>query len=214
MGAPTCSEMEAGSQQSWVHQRGAHSRARLAHAGPSPGSAPCMGCPGSPGCPGCMSRVPGVPKVHGVFQVPRVPGMSGVPGVYAVPAVHAVPGVCRVPRVPRVYGVPGVYGVPRVRGVPRVHRVPGVPGVHRVPREAGSPLHSHGHIPVAFRGADCVVPVRISLEDKNSHDGQRGQTCGPEDRLSGAMPGQPCHRQAGEGKARWAPTHPKRRGRA
>lgn len=116
-----------------------------------------------------------------------------------------------MPRVPRV---PGVYGVPGVHGVPRVHTVPGVPGVHRVAREAGSPLHSHGHIPVAFRGADGVVPVRISLEDKNSHDDQRGQTCGPEDRLCGAMLGQPCRRQAGEGKAGWAPTHPKRRGRA
>lgn len=52
-------------------------------------------------------------------------------------------------------------------------------------REAGSPLHSHSHVLVAFRGVDNVVPVGLSPEDKNSHHSQCGQTCGARDRLCG-----------------------------
>lgn len=84
----------------------------------------------------------------------------------------------------------------------------------RVPGKLAAPLHSHSRVAVAFSGVDGVVPIRISLEDKNSHHGQRGQTCGPRDRLCGAVPGQPCRRQAWTGRVGCMPTHPKRRGRA
>lgn len=57
----------------------------------------------------------------------------------------------------------------------------GVPGVPSVP--AGSPLHSHGCVATASRGADAVVPIHIPLEAKNCHHGQRGHPCGHRHRL-------------------------------
>lgn len=92
----------------------------------------------------------------------------------------------------------GVHGEPRMRGGFRMYReTQGSWGTWEclgnpkymecsmgspecmVCLRSQQPPHSHGHVLVTVSSADDVVPIDFSLEDENSHHGQRGQTWGP-----------------------------------